>query len=943
MNEKSDELRYLVDDFDIQWSNGGRPSIVDWLDKVELEVQPDLLRLLIPIDVEYRTRLGELPQVSDYDAIGEVHRQIVHHAFANPTVEETGLDQTLDWSEVKLGAPTLDLHRSQDQTDDRTSQTRDLPNNLSTAKPMVVGQFEILSEIARGGMGVVYRALDKKLNRIVAIKKILTGDLASEEEISRFRFEAESAASLDHPAITPIYEIGNHEGTPFFAMKLIEGSSLQNQLSEYEQDTQQAIRLLATVARGVHHAHQRGILHRDLKPANILLDRTGRPFITDFGLAKQSNSGVDLTRSGAILGTPAYMAPEQGMGRGKTTTATDIYSIGAILYRLLTGRTTYIADSPIEMLMQLLHDDPVPPRKIKSTIPADLELICLKCLARDPQQRYQSAAEIADDMERWMEGEPISVRAASITTLAGVWFRQNMRMASSAAIVGTIAGLMLAVLAFIGIYASHLSFARHIHQHYFASTAQSSWGSNWIVPAFFFPISVMLWPLIVALCGFFTVVFTRPQSRSMAGSAGMIAGVICGGLFGIAGTLGPILSFTQKGMESDMQLLAQMGSEDDSVRNYAKATIAFRYQKMKEQPAEVYADLLYQKVKADLIYGLPVGLWTGMAVFMLAAPAVVLGSIVAFSLTRESTTYLGPFIRYVDIWFAGCLVLTILILFVISSPLQAGIYIPEWGFGTVIMSSLILAFAAAVRQWNWKYRIPIHIAWISMVVWYVTLVAQGPTALKHAAELVVAGDYSAAVGKMDLELRIPRSNSAMIMNHYRAGLLNAKLNRPEQYRHHSLAALTLARSMHSAEDVERAAKLCLAGAEAQSEWTAVLRLFEQANEVGKLGPYRQWFLLTEVLGLFRSERWDEVIQTARKLDREFLFLINCSMDMLEAMAVHNLGDTDKAKQMMLAADSWCDEAWNYILTQEQRELYWHERLLYELLREEARQKIMATR
>ena len=216
--------------------------------------------------------------------------------------------------------------------------------------PQQFGEYELISEIARGGMGVVYKARHQRLNRIAALKMIISGRFSSEDELRRFHIEAESAARLDHPGIVPVYEIGEVEGQPFFAMKYIEGGSLAEQMDQLREHPREAMALLAKVARGVHHAHQRGVLHRDLKPGNILLDEMGEPLITDLGLAKSTTNDSNLTNTGAVMGTPSYMPPEQAAGGG-VTTAADIYSLGAIMYQLLTGEPPHKGESAMETMM----------------------------------------------------------------------------------------------------------------------------------------------------------------------------------------------------------------------------------------------------------------------------------------------------------------------------------------------------------------------------------------------------------------------------------------------------------------------------------------------------------------------------------------------------------------------------------------------------------------
>jgi len=329
----------------------------------------------------------------------------------------------------------------------------------------MVGSFagyELLGEIAQGGMGVVYKARQMRLNRLVALKMILAGEFASEGEIKRFRAEAEAAANLDHPNIVGIYEVGLHERHHYFSMQYIEGQSLAHLEAEGHWRGgvgKDAARLVAKIAHAVQYAHERGILHRDLKPANILIDAEGEPHVLDFGVARRIGADSSLTMEGAVLGTPSYMAPEQAAGKTKELgAAADIYSLGAILYFLLTGRPPFVAASALDTLVQVLEGEVIVPRVINPRVAPDLEQICLRCLEKSPERRYAAAATLAEDLERFVRDEPVQVRPPGLAPLLRHWLRRQP------ALVSRLAGLGICLLVAQAAFHYHptLSLAQHL-------------------------------------------------------------------------------------------------------------------------------------------------------------------------------------------------------------------------------------------------------------------------------------------------------------------------------------------------------------------------------------------------------------------------------------------------------------------------------------------------
>jgi WD40 repeat protein len=418
-SERVDRVCNLYED---SWQEGNRPDLSRYLVAVDPAEQFELIRELLLIDLHYRRGLGESPTLEEYQA-------------RHPAVDFGPCAELFT-----AAAPAADA-----SLNDLATQSTPCNSPVPTAVvPRVgkLGDYELLEEIARGGMGVVYKARQVSLNRLVAVKMILAGLFATKADHDRFHSEAQAAAILDHPNIVPVYEVGEFEGQHYFSMGYVDGQSLTARLADGPLPPKEAAELAVEVARAVEYAHRHGVIHRDIKPSNILIDSSGRPRVTDFGLAKRVDSGSDLTATGQVLGTPSYMAPEQAAGQTDAVgPAADVYALGALLYTTLTGRPPFQAATSLETLQQVLDREPLALRQINPAVPLDLETIVLKCLEKSIPRRYATAEALADDLRRYLEGRPILARPVGRLGYAWRWCRRQPVVAS------LIAGVALTLVA----------------------------------------------------------------------------------------------------------------------------------------------------------------------------------------------------------------------------------------------------------------------------------------------------------------------------------------------------------------------------------------------------------------------------------------------------------------------------------------------------------------
>lgn len=470
-------------------------------------------------------------------------------------------------------------------------------------------------------MGVVYKARDTNLDRTVALKMVLGGKFATADEIQRFRIEGEAAARLDHPGIVPIYDIGEADGNHFFSMKFIDGAALVDRLEDYQSNNRKSAELLIKIARAVQHAHQRGVLHRDLKPANVLIDPDGDPLVTDLGLAKRMDGDSELTQTGLIMGTPGFMAPEQAAGQKDVTTAADVFSLGAILFWLNTGEAPFKGETAVQTVMQTIEDETPSMRARVKDADSDLDLICQKAMHKDPLKRYSSSAALADDLQAWLDGELLSVRAPTALSLASLWLRKNLRTVIGASIAGAVCGIA------VGLIVLFSQMQGVAEQEYRIQQLGGS-SQTWVAPLVGLRNMSEEWGAmeflrvpIVAISALICVLVVRPETREANILAGITAGLFAGIFAYMSGCAWPALNaHAVRSGEHDVKLLATaVWLDSDQERSIYERALMYRYPGLEQMDSAHRRKRIYEKIMHDQNTSLMRATWFSAVISMLFA------------------------------------------------------------------------------------------------------------------------------------------------------------------------------------------------------------------------------------------------------------------------------------------------------------------------------------
>lgn len=723
--------------------------------------------------------------------------------------------------------------------DQPTLAPRSAENPQTSAVPTLEG-YEILGELGRGGMGVVYKARDTNLDRTVALKMVLGGKFASKEEIQRFRIEGEAAARLDHPGIVPIFDIGEADGNHFFSMKFIDGAALGDQIENYKNDNRKSAELMIKIARAVQHAHQRGVLHRDLKPANVLIDAEGSPSVTDLGLAKRMDTDSGLTQTGLIMGTPGFMAPEQATGQKDITTAADVFSLGAILYWLNTGEAPFVGETAVQTVMKTIEDETPSIRSRNKNADADLDLICQQAMNKDPLQRYNSAAALADDLQAWLDGELLSVRAPTALNVASLWVRKNLRTVLAACIAGAVCGIAVGMI-------SMLSEMRGVAAQEYRIQQLGGSARTWVAPFVELRLLNDAWSMIeflrvpiVAVCAFFCVLVVRPETREANIVAGVTAGLVAGVLTFLAGTgWSSLYQHSVQAGEHDVDLLslAVWADTDQEQRLFQRALVQ-RYPGLETMDQSQKRKRIREKILHDQRTGLLPGTWFAAIMSLLFAGVPLAGTCVLSGMLWQQGE--RGFRWFGGTWERGAYLLVMLLM--LSLWLRA--IVPATHIMVISLAVTAFCLSLAVRQSSMLWRIlviPVPFVAMFWIVGDINLM------------LNCSRDAGRALNDVELKQKLTQCDRLLERDEtpyvrYQTAVARLYLEDEEQYQFHCRRTLQDFEEAYTPGVGSRIAKVCMLRPDLQDATSLPLlhELSEYASSFKTADNYR-WYCATRAL------------------------------------------------------------------------------------------------
>ena len=810
--------------------------------------------------------------------------------------------------------------------------------STSQTEKLTLQNYELLDELGRGGMGVVHKARDKKLDRIVALKTIIAGNFASDEDIIRFRQEAQAAAKLDHPGIVEIYEVSDASSPQhFFSMKFVEGGSLADLNETYLADQRRAVELMIKIAEAVHHAHQRGILHRDLKPANVLIDENDQPRITDFGLAKHLNAESGLTRTGMVMGTPGFMAPEQATGKSDVTTSADIYSLGAILYWLVTGQPPFLGETQLDVIMKTINEQPASVRSVRSAVDGGLDLICQKALNKLPDDRYLSAEALAEDLRAWLAGEPLSVKPPTVLQLASIWVRKNFLSISIGVTTGAICGALVGCAILTVIAKEYVMSEEFVNQ---LGENDEPWISRYFGWIRHVPLGAVLAlpPLMIVmnvLCGIINVQILKPKSREMLYVVAAIAALFAG-IVSFTTSLGwsPIIRHGVDNGIQDIQLLSDsIWLETDAERNMARTALFQRYPGLKDVRQNQRGNLIRYKIKRDQSFGIPQGMWEGIGI-TLCLSAIPLFLSMAFAGMIWQRGFRG-FSFFGHSFELGIYSALFMLLFTRTFSFQIGAF-PGWLTHVSSLSALAVAIWLALSQKPWYFRILGFVLANIAVFGSFAMSSRVVDAGNMARYAKSNSDYQAAAQYLEM-LAEQRDNSYA---RFRLAIIYAFLDDDENYVRVCNELTSSFENIYITDVAERTAKVNLLKPDLIPDLELVHGLAESASVFSESSRYRHWLMFCRALSELRKKNFDAALDwnercrkvaSTHKSNRNSLTLQATSF-MVDSIAYSNKGEHEKAAQAI--------ELGTKLIPQfEGDNPIWENTLIYEVLKSEATQKL----